>query len=177
MLGVVVTNTRGGGHRLISSKTSSDLCCAVFALNAISLWENQLDALADINTVHPLVNLNEISFIDLCYVQIIYTTLDYHKITIEHNSIITKHNLLCLFTKFPCGSYYVQLNVNPNGPHDSRESVHHVVAVQVKQHWSKLSSPASTVALITDNSMEILEVQKKDEEEAIANDSGLNIFE
>ena len=82
-----------------------------------------------INNVHPLVNLKEISFIELCHVQPIYTTLDYHKIPLELNFTSTNYNLLCLFTKFPRGSHYVQINVNPKG-----EQVHHVIAVHVKQH-------------------------------------------
>ena len=60
LLGAGETGDRPGGYRLIKSKTSSDACCTVFALNAISLWENQIDLLEAIHKVHPLVNLKEI---------------------------------------------------------------------------------------------------------------------
>ena len=40
LLGAGINETVGDGHRLISSKTSSDACCAVFVIDTISLWEN-----------------------------------------------------------------------------------------------------------------------------------------
>ena len=136
VLGVGKNETSSGGCRLISSAKSSDAFCAVFAINAISCWQNQVDALDAINSVHPLVNLKEISFIDLHYVQIIHTTLDYHKIPLELNFTATKYNLSCLFTKFPRGSCYVQINVNANV-----EQVYHVIAVHVKNIGLKICHP------------------------------------
>ena len=171
-LGVSKATTRGGVYSQISSEITSDQCCAVFAVNVISIWENNADMLANINSVYPLVNLNEISFIDLHYVPGIYNTLDYYKISVETNFTRTRFNSLCLFTKCLRGSYYVQLNTVP-----SENSIHHVVAVHVKQHWFKLSSPTDTVVTITDHSMTIVEVQKMDIEEAISNDSGVKIFQ
>ena len=106
-LGVCIANTRGGGYSQISSDIASDQCCAVFAINTISIWENNLDILANINHFHPLVNLNGISFIDLYYVPGVYNTLDYHEISVETTFTSTRHNLMHLFTKFPLCSYYV----------------------------------------------------------------------
>ena len=75
------------------------------------------------------------------------------------------------FTKLPCGSYFAQINVNPNGP-----CVYHAIDIHVKQHWFQDLSPTSTVALITDNSADILEVHQSDVIEAIAQGSMLKLF-
>ena len=164
--------TRSEVYSQISCEITSDQCCVVFAINTISSWENNLDMLANINRVHPLVNLNAISFIDIYYVPGVYNPLNYHKISVETNFTSTRLNLLHLCTKCPLGSYYVQLNVMP-----CENSIHHVVAVHVKQHVFNLSSPTDTVATITDHSMTIVEVQKMDIEEVIDNDSSIKIFQ
>ena len=115
LLGVGETEARVGGHRLVSRKTSSDVRYAVFAISATSLWDGQVGALDAINSARPLVNLKESSFVDLHHVQIAHTTLDCRKIPTELNFTTTKHNLLRLFTKFPRGSCYAQINVSHDG--------------------------------------------------------------
>ena len=66
----------------------------------------------------------------------------------------------------------MQINVDP-----SADLAHHAVAVHVKDQWTKLSLPTEIVAIITDNSMLIGEIQKMDIEDAMAIDSSVRIFQ
>ena len=126
----IPAEVRGTGYRLIKSNTGSEDCCTIFALNAIASWELQVDFREAINNTYPLVNLKEISFIDLCIVKLIYTSLDYHRISMHLNFTTANIMLLSIFTQFPCSSYFAQINVNPNGP-----NIHHDHAIHVKRHW------------------------------------------
>ena len=66
----------------------------------------------------------------------------------------------------------MQLNVDPGA-----DLIHHVVAVHVKCHWTKLSLPTDIAAIITDHSMEIGQIQKMGIGEAMSLDSGVKILQ
>ena len=75
-LGMKKDSKRKGGYSQTKSIIVSNLCCTVFALNAISIWETNKDLLEHINNVHPLANLKEISFNQLHYVPAVFSLLE-----------------------------------------------------------------------------------------------------
>ena len=95
LLGVGKTENAGGGSRLINNKTSSNACCAVFAIDAIFRGENQVDVLDAINNIHPLVNLKEISFMS-------YVMRDYlHHTRLSQDPFRTqlyRHQMQCVMS-------------------------------------------------------------------------------
>ena len=103
----------------------------------------------------------------------VYRQIDYHRIYVAKK--ITGANLgsLNLFCNCEPSAYSVQLKVNPR----FGELVHHTVAVHVTKHCTKLTIPSETVAIITDNYTVIGNVQKRDVEEAVAQESSMRIFQ
>ena len=85
------------------------------------------------------------SFNQLCHVPTVFSFLDYHNISATANYASTNASSLSLFTSFPSGSYYIQLKVNPEA-----DLIHHVVAIHIKCHWSKLLLPTDAAAIIAD---------------------------
>ena len=171
-LGMKKASKRKGGHSQTNIKMVSNLCCALRALNTISIWETNKDLIEHMNNVHPLTNLNEISFNQMHHVPAVFSLLDYHNISAAANyASINASSLLVLTSCLP-GSYYIQLNVNPYA-----DLIRHVVAIHIKCHWSKLSLPTDTEAIIADSTMVIGKIQKMDVKEAIAIDSGVKRFQ
>ena len=76
------------GYRLIKSKTGFEDCCTVYALNVIACWELQVDLREAINKAYPLINLKEISFIDLCIVKLIHALLFFAGPQVEKTVVI-----------------------------------------------------------------------------------------
>ena len=62
--------------------------------------------------------------------------------------------------------------MNPN----VGDLAHHAVAVRVMKQWTNMTLSSEMVAIITDNSTIIVNVQKIDIEQAIAQKSGVKIF-
>ena len=155
--GMQKSSSRSSGHSQTRSGTSSNRCCTAHSLNVIYIWELKKDLLHHMNHVHPLINLREIYFNQLCCVPAAHGQLDYCKISTTGTFTSTKFSSLNLFTKYLPGSYFMQLNTDP-----SEDLVHHALAVYVKHQWTKLSSSTDAAAIITDNSMAIGEVQKMD---------------
>ena len=79
------------------------------------------------NNVHPLTNLNEISFNQLHCVPTVFSLLDYHNVSVVANYASTNASSLLVITRCPPGSYHMQLNVNPDA-----DLIHHAVAIHIK---------------------------------------------
>ena len=83
------------------------LFCAVHSLNIIGTWLIGKFLLEAINQVHPLVNLNEISFGLLCCVPEVCSQLDYHMIPVPYDYAGTKLWSMKFFSNCAKGAYFV----------------------------------------------------------------------
>ena len=129
--------------------------------------------LDDINKVHPLANLNEISFGHLHCVTEVCSHLEHHSITTSDNFAGTKLISLNFFSNYDPGAYYVLLNVNPS----VGDSALHAISMHVLKQWTKIVLSSETVAIITGKSTLIGNVQKIDIEEAIALESSVRLLQ
>lgn len=136
------------------------------------MWMLGKNIVAEINKVHPLTNLREISFGQLFCVPEACRQLDCHKITTPNNLRGTKSSSLNLFSYFSPGAYSLHLNVDP-----SVNLARHAVTVCEKQKWTMASSSSDAIAFITDNSTTIGRVQIANVEEEIVLNSGVKILQ
>ena len=92
-------SSKRSGYFQASVENYSNLCCSVYALSTIASWVIGKSVLDDMNKVHPLVNLSEISFGHFHCVPEACSQLYYHTITASDN--FADNNLISLNLLFP----------------------------------------------------------------------------